>query len=106
MPSFKDPDMQRFLTDLQDTGPGIRWRRAWFDVQRVVKTIREIDKHSTPHTRQAHLLVLQRRYIQASIEASEALHELTLVHNWPPEATAAAHFKLVAPARRQSRKAP
>lgn len=103
---FKDPDMQRFLTDLQDTGPGIRWRRAWFDVQRIVKTIKEIEKYSTPHTRQAHLLVLQRRYIQASIEASVALDELSLVHNWPPDSTAHAGFKLVAPARLQPRKAP
>lgn len=103
---FKDPDMQRFLTDLQDTGPGIRWRRAWFDVQRIVKTIKEIENYSTPHTRQAHLLVLQRRYIQASNEASVALDELTLVHNWPPESAAAANFTLVAPARRQSRRAP
>lgn len=102
----KDPDMQRFITDLQNSGPGVRWRRAWVEMQRIVRTIKEIDKHTTPDIRAAHLLILQRRYIRASDFASEALDELTLVYAWPPEATANVAFRWVAPARRQSRKAP
>lgn len=84
----KDPDMQRFISDLQDTGPGIRWRRAWAEMQRCVRAIKDVDKISTPQTRHAHILVLQRRYMAASELASDYLDELSLVHAWPPDATA------------------
>lgn len=104
----KDPDMTRFIADLQDSGPGVRWRRAWMEMQRCVKQIKEVSSATDMPARvqQTHVLVLQRRYIKASEFASEALDELSVVHNWPPESTAHVGFKLVAPARRQARKAP
>lgn len=109
MSSFaKDPDMQRFISDLQNTGPGVRWRRAWHEMQRCVREIKEVSKATDvpAGVKKTHILVLQRRYVRVSDVASAAIDELSLVHAWPPDATAAANFTLVAPARPQSRKAP
>jgi hypothetical protein len=87
----KDPDFDRFLKDLQNTEEGRRWRLSWFGIHGAVKQLNEIGK-AEPDTRyQSPKMYLARlAYINASNEGSEAIHRLTVIHNWPPESKAGA----------------
>lgn len=104
----KDPDMKRFLRELNNSPAGTRWRIAWYEMQRCVKAIRELDRNTTAALKGAHLLALQRNYITASELASRHLDELSLVHQWPPASTAEVRYRYVpiAQSRRRYRKAP
>jgi hypothetical protein len=76
---LKDKEMTYFLTELQHTPEGVRYRKAWDMRQRALKNIygaaTEADRD-----------IARRQYIANADQATLALGVVTKVHGWPKDA--------------------
>lgn len=81
---LNDPEMARFLTELQHTPIGRRYRKAWETAQEALKALARMRSESS--TNIALREGVRRRYIAASDQASLALGRLTELYGWPADA--------------------
>jgi hypothetical protein len=93
-----DPEMRDFITRLQHTPPGLRYRRAWNAMRTALKQIYRLEGLESVVCK-AQRLAYQRMYHEASESASMALENLTMLHDWPNDSLADCSFTYQPPAR-------
>lgn len=89
--------MVQFISDLQHTPAGIRYRKAWDAAQRALKSIMRMQ--SMEDVNVDLLNAVRRDYIARMDKASLALGVLSETYAWPREAHFVSTFTYQPPAR-------